>query len=909
MSNRPLEWLLRLYPKDFRETHGENLLRTSAEVTEGHGWTSRMVRLRAVLDLIMGAIGVHSDRLRRAARGTWAGGGYGWDDVGGIRRGKGNMTGNLISDIKYALRGLRKAPGFTVMAVLTIALGLGANTAIFSVVNGVLLAPLPYEDSDKLVAVWSRFLPESGFDFPQFSVDPTEYLDFRDNNHSMDEVAAYNRSGMTITGPEGDAERVTAWFTTWNLFKLLGSQAVIGRVLIEEDDRPASNFVVVLSHDFWTNRFGADAQILGKSIILNGNPTEVVGVMPQGFSFPRPRVDLWAPLQLDPQNLGSRQSHYLQVVARLQDDVPFAAAKADTEQMMARWEADYPDIHTAHFLFLTPLLEDRVGNVRTALLLLMGAVGFVLLVVCANVANLLLVRGQFRLREVAVRRALGASRWRVIQLGLTESALLALGGGALGLLLGVAGVRVMLALDGGTLPRTEEIGLDGSVLLFSAGLAGLTALVFGLIPSLQGSGEESTRHLRDEGRSGTASRRPLRSRSFLVAAEVALSIVLVLGAGLLTKSFWRLLKEDPGFEAGGAFVANLSLPFSKYSTAEVALQFYDELVDRVTALPGVEAMTSTTHLPMASGQSVLDFKVEGMPEPGPGQPTWNAGSEVVHANYFEVMGMPAMRGRLFDDRDGPESLRAMVISESLADKFFAGQDPVGMRMGLSGDSILFSIVGVVSDVDHASLGDEGEPVYYIAKEQMPSVEASFGTGWARRATLVVRTSIDPLSTVEPVRRVVQELDSDLPLTQVGTLESIVEDSVSQPRFVMTLMALFALLALLLGTIGIYGVTSFVVSQRQHEIGIRRALGAEQGNVIGLVLKQGFVPITIGMIVGLVAAAASGRVLEGMLFDVSTTDPATYAGVTLVLGVVALFASWLPARRAAKVDPMRALRSE
>jgi putative ABC transport system permease protein len=894
----PLRLLLGLFPADFRALHAEGLARDYASRVEGAGFARRAALWAAVgVELVATLAGVWWDRWTTRAS---------TDDPRKTTRGNGME--NLVSDTRHALRGLARTPAFTLMAVMTIALGLGANAAIFSVVNGVLIEPLPYEEPDELVRVWGRFLPESGFDFPYFSVDPTEYLDLREQSRALDVVAAYSPAGMALLGVDGIPERRAGLATTWNLFELLGVEARLGRTLMAVDDTEGGPAVVVISDRIWSTRFGADADILGTTVTLNREAYEVVGVLPPGFSFPGPDVDLYVPLQLG-ENPSNRMSHYLRVIGRRDDGVSMEAAESDLERMMGTWVSDYPEIHTGHFLFLEGFKASMVQSVRPALLLLSGAVGFVLLVACANVANLLMVRGHARAGEVAVRRALGASRWRLMQYGLVESVILALAGAVLGLVLAAVCTPLLVSMNVGAVPLSDRIEIDAAVLLFTASLALATAGLFGLVPSAQVLSQGTAGALREETRSASASRRRVRARNLLITAEVAMSFVLVIGAGLMIRSMSNLLAEDPGFETRARLVADFSLPSAAYPEAGSGADFLDEVVERATALPGVTSVTHVTHLLMRGGQSVTDFELEGMPEPGPGQPAWNAGVTTVRSNYFEVVGIEVQRGRTCDpsvDRvDGP---LAVVVSRALADKFMPGVDPLGQRMRFSGsDRPWWTIVGVVDDVQYQALGGDSEPMYYVLTEQLPQIGA---TGWERFGTLVVEaTTGSALDLAEPLRRIVAEVDPEVPLTNVATLETVVSGSVSRSRFLMTLLGAFAALALLLGSIGIYGVTSFVVSQKRHDIGVHKALGAAGEQVVTLVMRQGMVPIGAGIAVGLAGAFWAGRFLTALLYGVEPSDAVTYGAVLAVLGAVALVSLWLPARRAARLDPMIALRNE
>ena len=899
-SSALVRLLLRLFPRDFRELHGDGLTADFPPPDVGAGRLSRVWHwTRAAVDLVGALVGVWWDRFgngdaaRRGATET--------------RR---NGMENLVSDVRYALRGLLRSPGFTIMAVLTIALGIGANAAIFSVVNGVLLKPLPYEDSDELTQVFGRFLPVSGFDFPYFAIDPTEYLDLRDHNAAFESLAAYTTQGVTLVGEDGRAERRSGVVTTWNLFEVLGLTAEAGRTLTSSDDIDGGPHVVVLSHALWEERFGADPSLIGRTIDLDRQSYEVVGVLPEGVAFPTPDADLYLPLQLS-DNPSGRQSHYLRVIGRRADRVSLEAASAEIARLMSVWEADYPEIHTGHFLFLEGYKDAIVGPARPVLLLLLGAVGVVLLVACANVANLMLVRGQARQGEVALRRALGAARWRIVQFGLAESSLLAVAGAALGVLLARLSVPMLLRLNPGAVPLSDAVAVDLSVLAFAGALAVATVVLFGLLPSLHASGAGGAEVMREEGRGRTSSRGRVRARSALVATEVALSFVLVLGAGLMVRTIGKLLAEDPGFETEGRMVASVSLPVADYPEPGDGTRFFDEVLARAEALPGVTAATLVVHLPMRSGQSVNDFVLEGTEEPGPGQPTWNAGVTAVRANYFDAMGIEVLNGRGFDAiLDGASgSPISVVVSRGLVDRFLPGVDPLGRRMRFAGteDQQWWTIVGVVEDLQYQSLGNQGSPMYYLLPEPLSRVG---GSGWDRGGWIVLETDADrPLEYADPLRRIVAEADPNVPVTNLGTLDSIVGESIARQRFIRTLLGAFAGLALALGAIGVYGVTSFGVSQRRHELGIHRALGAESGRVMSLVIRQGLAPVAIGLAVGVLAAASTGRFLGSLLFGIEPSDLPTYGAVFVVLFSVAFVAVWLPARRAARLDPMASLRSD
>ncbi len=890
--------LLRLFPEDFRKLHEKGIASDYPGPT-GSGKAAQVwYWFRASADLLAALWGVWWDRLsiRPSARS---------DRVSASR------AAGVLADARYAFRGLRRTPGFTVAAVLTLALGLGANAAIFSVVNGVLLRPPPYENPEELVRAWSRFVPEeSGLDFPYFTVDPMEYLDFRDQSRSFASLAAYHPNSFTLSANDSDAEMTNGVVTTWNLFELLGADALLGRTLLPSEDVEGGPDVVVLTADMWRSRFGADAEIVGSTIILNRRPFVVAGVLRDGFSFPDPSVDLYVPLQLGP-NPSARTGHYLRVVGRLAEGVSFEMASEEVDRLMSNWAEDLPEFHTGHFLFIEGFQERDLADVRPALLVLLGAVGLLLLVVCANVANLLLVRGQSRTAEAALRRALGAGRWRVVQLGLVESAILAALGAALGLVLTRLGLQALLALDDGALPTGAEVSIDRRVLGFTALVAVATALVSGVAPVLQTLRSDAVSRLRTGGRGGSGTRRSMQGRNLLIASEVALSFVLVVGAGLMAKTFATLVRDDPGFDSSQALVADYNLPATAYSDVGDGLAFLDEVTQAVEALPGVIAVTHVSHLPMGTRHSFSDFELEGVPEPGPEAPSWNGRVSAVGASYFEAMGIDVVEGRGFDQfLDRVDGVPAVVVNRALADRYLGGERALGQRMrGGSGEERpWWTIVGIVEDVQHERLGGDRGPAFYILTHQIPLYNYLLGS--VRVGTFVIRSDApDPLDYAAPLRRIVAQVDSDLALTRVTSLDSLVGESVARSRFTMVLMGLFSMLALLLGGVGIYGVTSFAISQRRREIGIRKAVGAEDTSIAALVIRTGMVPVAAGMGVGVVGALATSGLLAGLLYGVSPVDWPTYTAVFCVLGAAALTALWYPARKAARLDPMTSIRGD
>jgi len=814
---------------------------------------------------------------------------------------------DIMTDLRLALRRLGKSPGFSVLTVLTLALGIGATTAIFSVVSGVLLEPLPYDEPESLVYMNTYFLPESGFDFPEYAVGSPEYFDYKNANRSMEEVAAVSTEAVTITAGQGDPEVVRAGWVSPSMFTVLRTPPLLGRTLIEADGGPQPAPVTVLSYDLWQRRFGGDSTVVGLRITLGVDVSEeplaaeVVGVMPPGFSHPGEGVQLWAPMPLDPARTW-RGGHWFTMIGRLARGVTFESADAEVKAMMEQWAVIYPDHHVGHGLFMKPLLDHEVGEARSSLLLLMGAVAFVLLVACANVASLLLARGEGRRREVAVRSALGAGRSRIAQELLTESLLLAAVGGLVGLILAWAGVHALLALEPGNLPRLDAVGIDGTVLAFTGGAVLLTTLLFGLAPALQEARSNPGDALRDASLRTTAGSRRMRFRKGIVMAEVALSVLLVVGAGLMARSFRNLLFEDPGFDAESLLFARFSLPAAEY-TPEATIAFYDELVRGTRDMPGVVGASLATRPPLLWEDQNGRFHIEGRPV-APSAPSCCMGSMAWAGDgLLEVLGVPLVRGRLFTPEDQrPETPLVALVDEAAAERYWPGEDPIGQRINHSNEEEgWMEVVGVVGSVTYDAPGVEF-PTFYIPIDRAPHFAL-------RSRYLVLRTGGDPGALVEGVRNVVRTLDPGQAIAGTITMEEIQDQSLARPRFLMTLLGVFAGVALILGAIGIYGVMAHGVALRAGEIGIRRALGAEEAEILGMVLRQGLGLTVVGLVVGLVGAAATHRVLSGFLHEVSPTDPLTYACVGAAVILVALAAIWFPARRATGVDPLEALRIE
>ncbi len=817
---------------------------------------------------------------------------------------------NVIADSRQALRRLARSPGFVSVTVLTLALGIGANTAIFSVVSGVLLHPLPYPESDDLVYINSYFAPESGFDFADYAVGSPEYFDYLNQNRTMESVAAVSTEPINIVDGIGGPEIIRAGWVSPSMFAVLKTPAFLGRALVEEDGGAEPAQVVVLSHAFWQRRFGGDSAAVGQRISLGMEVSEepifaeIVGVMPQGFAYPDAGIQLWGPMPLDPARTW-RGGHWFDMIGRLARDSSFDEARAEMVGMMERWAITYPDHHVGHGLQMRPLLKEVVGDVKPALLLLLSSVALVLLIACANVASLFLARAEGRRREVAVRSALGAGRGRLLQQVLTESLLLSIAGGALGLLLAWLGVRGLLGLEAGTIPRVQEIGLDGSVLLFTGVVVLFTALLFGMVPALREARPNPADTLRSAGARTTAGPGRIRFRQGIVVAEVALGALLVVGAGLLIRSFRNLLKEDPGFETEHLLFARFTLPAADYDP-ESAVIFFDQLVERTKALPEVANATFTSRPPLLWKDQNGRFHIEGR-LPAATAPMCCVASHVtVGADFFETLGIPALRGRVLgpdDHRPGGE--RNVVVDEIAANRWWPGEDPIGQRIRFAGeDAPWYTVVGVVASVTYDGPG-ELWPTYYHshheAAESMPFHALS--------SYLMVRTSAEAGRVLPAIRQIVGDLNPSLAVAGSFTMDEVMDQAVAEPRFLMSVLSVFASVALALGAIGIYGVMAYAVALRSGEIGVRRALGAGRGAVVAMVIRQSIFLSGIGVLMGLGAALAGARVFGAFLHEVSPTDPLTFIAVGSGICLVAVLAALAPARRASGVDPLEALRVE
>jgi putative ABC transport system permease protein len=807
-------------------------------------------------------------------------------------------------DIRYGVRMLLKAPSISIVATIALALGIGANTAIFSVVNAVLLRPLAFPNSERLMNVWET---DSTRGYVRGSASYPNFVDWRDQSHGFEHMASYHNNDFILTG-RGESARLQGAVVNADLFPLLGASPVIGRGFLPGEDNPGdTGRVVVLSQQLFQQRFNSDPNVLNQSMVLDGKTYTIVGVMPAAFQFPvqNDPVELWTTVAVDREGeepiTQQRGAHYMNVIARLKPGVSREQAQAEMTAISTRLEQQYPDKDLHKSTRLEPTLEALVGDVRPALLILLGAVGFVLLIACANVANLLLARAMTRHKEMAIRSALGASRMRVIRQLLTESVILSLAGGALGLVLAVWWSDLLVALGKENIPRALQVGLDWRVLGFTLLVSVLTGVVFGLVPAIHSSKTELTESLKEGGRTGSEGARRNRIRGVLVVGELAIAVVLLVGAGLLIQSLWRLRNVSPGFDSQNLLTFVVGIPEVKYPTDKQE-PFYRELVKRVESLPGVRSASSIIPLPLNGDSFVISFETEGRPVEKGNQPS--ADFFAIEEGYFKTLGVSMLKGREFTERDNKTAPPVIIVNQAFAMKFFPGEDPIGKRIkpGISTNSdkpAMREIVGVVSDVRNRNLSSELKAGYFIPAAQMPF----------NQMTLIVRTGNDPHSLITAVQNEVHAMDQEVPVFSIKTMDEYISATVATPRFNATLLVIFAAVALVLTIVGLYGVMSYSVAQRTNEIGIRMALGAQTGDVLRLIVSQGFKLVLLGLGIGLVGAFALTRVIATLLFGVTTKDPLTFAGVAVLLALVALFACYIPARRATRLDPLHALRYE
>jgi putative ABC transport system permease protein len=818
--------------------------------------------------------------------------------------------GTLLIDLKYGARVLLKSPGFATVAVLVLALGIGANTAIFGVVNAVVLRPLPFDQPEKLVSLYHIPPPASFPGMTLFAVSPANFLDWRAEAHSFEAMSAYGFGQYTLTGKERP-EVIRMVAVTDGFFSVMHAQPMLGRVFVEGEDQAGRDHEIILSYDTWRDRFGGNPAIVGSNIQLNDQAFTVVGVMPRGFEYPiypGYQPQMWKPQNWTAAERAIRDNHNYGVIARLKPGVTLQQAKAELATISDRLAQQYPKDNKGWGATAVPLRDDLVGDVRPALLILLGAVALVLLIACANVANLVLAKMLSRRKEVAIRSALGASRRRLLQQVLAETWILAIAGGAFGLIFAHYGTVFIVRFVGNQLPRSGGIGLDGWVLAFTLGVSLLTGVLAGLIPALRLTKEDVGDALKQSGGRTASQSGGSRTRSILIVAEVALSLMLLIGAGLLIRSLWMLRGVNPGFDPDHVITMFLSIPSTKFTTPQRQISFYDRVLRRVRVLPGVQSDGVIDALPLTGGGSHQPVQIEGRPvQAMADQPEVDVRS--ISPGYISAMHIPLLRGRDLNDSDVAGRPGVVLISQSMATQFWPNEDPVGKHLTMYFfPEMTREVVGVVADVkDDALSQTRSASMLYMPLGQISAGRdgqwQSFGM------TLAVRTHSDPRSVISAITNAVNEVDSEVPLLYVKTMQDTIDESLLQQRFTMLLLSGFAGLALLLAAVGIYSVLAYAVRWRVREIGIRMALGAQIRDVVGMVVADGFKPTCIGVAVGLAGALALGRVMSNLIYGVAATDPLTIAAVTLLLGLVALFASIIPAYRATRIDPLRALREE
>ena len=807
----------------------------------------------------------------------------------------------MLNDLRFAVRSLLKRPGFTLVVIITLALGIGANTAIFSVVNAVLLSPLPYKEPERLVAVWAKSTNRNLTNQP---VSYLNYTDWKEQTQAFEQLAAIRAESLNLTG-QGEPERINGVRITVNILSTLGVTPELGRDFLPEEGQPEKASAALVSYGLWQRRFGGDPKLIGQTLTLDAKPYTVIGILPPwlkypGLMMPQTGADIWIPYLVSPSQ-NQRGFANLRLVGKLKPGVTLTAAQTDVDLVARRLEQQYPQDNTNLGIGVVPLQEQLVGNARLALLILLGAVGLVLLIACVNVANLMLARAAGRSAETALRAALGASRWRLIRQLLTECILLSLLGGAVGILLAYAGIDWVKSLNIASLPRLDEININLKVLAFTLAASAVTGLIFGLLPSLQFSVIELNESLK-EGRKGAGGgghhRRWLRG---LVVVEIALALVLLVGAGLLLRSFQRVTEADPGFNPRNVLTLNVPLPQANYPDQQRQLQFYETALPKLGALPGVESASGVFRVPLI-GLATSTFSIEGKPVPVGNKP--NNVYRTVSPNYFRTMGIALRQGREFTDRDKADAPDTVIINEELARRFFPGENPIGKRVQIGAENSRFrEIVGVVENVHLTSLDGPVDPAIYVPMAQNTWPQA------LRISTFAIRTSVEPRTLLAAIRNQLHSIDSSLPVTQVQTMEEIVSGSLAQRRFNLTLLMIFAAVAGVLAIVGVYGVMSYNVTQQTHELGIRMALGAQQSEILKMVVGDGAKLAMAGVAIGLAGSLALTRLMAGLLFGVSATDPLTFVAIALALTAVCILAALIPARKAAKVNPIIALRGE
>ncbi len=813
---------------------------------------------------------------------------------------KTNLFGDLTQDIRYAIRVLAKNPAFTIIAVIALALGIGANSAIFSVVNAVLLRPLPFKHPEQLLMLWENAAHQG---FPKNTPSPANFLDWQKQAQSFTGMAAMAERSFNLTGV-GEPERLDGRRVSANLFELLGVPAMLGRTFVPEDDKPGTH-VVLLSYSLWQRRFGSNPGVIGGALTLNGESYTVVGVMPPLVQLPgyeNVSDQLWVPIAFSSEEAAQRGNHFLEVIARMKSGVTLKQAQAEMETIAARLAQQYPDYNMRIGAVVVPLHEQVVGDIKPALLVLLGAVGFVLLIACANVANLLLARAAVRQKEIALRLALGASQSRLIRQFLTESVLLAMSGAGLGLLLAFVGLRALRAFIPASISQADMIGIDARVLIFTVLIAVATGIAFGLAPAIHGSHLNLNDTLKEGGRDSSGGSKGNRARSLLVIGEVAISFVLLIGAGLLINSFFHLRNLDPGFRADHLLTMKVDLSEVKYPDRERRAAFFDEVMRRVRELPGVHSVAVAGNLPLTYNGDSMSIGAEGVPDPPPSQRP-DVIFRAIGPGYFNTMSIPIVGGRDFTDQDNADSKNAVIISEKTAQHFWPGQNPIGKRLkpgSSTSKGEWREVIGIVKDVRQNDLIAPPKMQMYFTYRQLKDIAAN---------ALVLRTTVEPMSLAGSVRNAIWSVDKDQTVANIDTMDHIVAEAVARQRFSMVLLGVFAVLALLLASVGIYGVMSYSVVQRTREIGIRMALGARRADVLQMTVQQGLKLVGAGMVLGLAAAFLLTRVMATLLYGISATDPITFIGISMVLLAVAILASYIPALRATRVDPIVALRAQ
>lgn len=806
-------------------------------------------------------------------------------------------------DLRYGGRKLIQTPGFTVVALLTLTFGIGANTAIFSVINAVLFRPLPFEQPDRLVQLWENNLQE-GEDRNEAS--PANFLDWRQQSQSFAEMSALVPRSFNLTDAN-NPERVQGQRVSANLFRLLGTRAALGRAFNPDEEKTGNDGVVVLSHGLWQRRFGSDSSMLDRMLTLNGRTYKVIGVMPSNIQFP-PNTDLWVPLVFEPREAGSRERHFLYVTGRLKPGVSLEQAQSEMSTIARNLAQQYPESNTNRSVHVASLHEEIVGPLRPAMIVLLAAVGFVLLIACANVASLFLARAAARQREVAIRAALGASPLRLLRQMLTEGVLLSIIGGVFGLLLALVGVRALVAAIPGNLPipNLDQVGIDLRVLGFTLLVSVLTGILVGLAPAFQIAKPNFNETLKEGGRGTTDGVQRNRLRKVLVVSEVVLAMVLLVGAGLMIKSLFGLLRADPGFNPNNVLTMQLMLAETQYPESSQQAAFYQQVLQRVGTLPGVETVGGISNLPLGGTGMTSGIVIEGRPAPPPGQEL-EASYRVVSPDYFKALGIDLINGRQLTESDNVRVAPVVVINEQLAQRYWPNENPIGKRMIVQrarmGDrtDVSREVVGVVRTYKHWGLDRRTQSEVYV-----PYLQTPFPT-----MTLVVRSArnVPPASLTASVRSQIHSVDKDLPVFNVKTMDQVVSESVVPQRLSTLLLGVFAILAMMLAGIGIYGILAYFVTNSSHNIGVRMALGASRGNILKLIVRQGMFLTLVGIGIGALAAVAVARLMKGLLVGVSTTDPLVFGGIALLLALVALMASFIPARRATKVDPLIVLRNE